>query len=364
VHRSPLQWSLCQPRNLTFVAIISIALLLLPAIVAARAPLAVDLIRFELHSLDNGIEIEWETGTEQDIAYFRIKRGNSPEGPFSDLTAIGMIPAEGSTFAGATYTVVDETATAEQAYTYQLYEVTLSNAENLVASATISLELTPTPEIIGGGGNGDATSTPAPTSTRSGGSTPTATTGAAANLTATPAATAGNALATQYAEGDVTATATRVVPVLGPTPTRFSFAPSSPVTTGNQTTTGVVEAAGPDLVSQVTSEAYPAPGVTVAITPLAAGAFTDTTQASEVYPLSNSQGLAGASEQLPSSVGHGQSAVGAELADRDRKAAPSETSSAGRLLLWFGFLGALFIFIGGITISIILSTRRRDSGSL
>lgn len=364
MHRSPLQWALYQPKNLTLIAFISIALLLLPAIVAARAPLAVDLIRFELHNVDNGVEIEWETGTEQDIAYFRVKRGNSPEGPFSDLTAIGLIPAEGSTFAGATYTVVDETATAEQAYTYQLYEVTLSNAEILVASATISLEPTPTPEIIGGGGNGGATSTPAPTSTRSGGSSATATTGAASDLTATPAATAGTALATPSAEGDVTATATRTVPVLGPTPTRFSFTPSSPVTAGNETTTGVVEAAGPDLVAQVTSEAYPAPGVTVAITPLAAGAFTDTTQALEVYPLSRSQGLAGDSEQLPSSVGQGLFAAGTELSDTDSEAAPSETSSAGRLLLWFGFLGALFIFIGGITISIILSTRRRDSGSL
>ena len=350
-----VSWS----RRLALSGIALAVLLLMPAIGTARTPLAVDLIRFELRTVDNGVHIEWETGTEQDVAYFLIKRSTSPEGPFVELPDIGLIAAEGSTFAGATYTVVDETVLPAQDYTYQLYEITLSNSEDLVASATISLEPTPTPEIIGGGSGGGATSTPAPTSTRSGGNPTTPTANATTSLTTSPVATSGTVAVTQT--GETGATATRAFPVLGPTPTRFSFTPRSPVSTGYQTATGVVEAAGPSLVAQVTPEAYPGSQSTVAITPLDPATQTDTTLAPRAYPLLGNPGEGDSLDVLPNSVGQAQDANGSDPASAATSAA-AETSGGTRLLLWLGFLGALSIFIGGIAVSIILSTRRRDSG--
>ncbi|MDT8304701.1 MAG: hypothetical protein RRC07_02095 [Anaerolineae bacterium] len=348
-----------------FASVALAALIIPPAVVAARTPQAVDLIRFELHSVENGVEIEWETGTEQDVAYFRIKRGSSPAGPFTELTEIGLIAAEGSTFAGAVYAVVDETAGGASDYTYQLYEITLSNDEDLVAEASISLVPTPTPEIIGGGGGGGATSTPAPTSTRRGESTATpAGNGTPAGATATPIATGGTITATMNTTATATLAATTAGRVLGPTPTRFSFTPNAPVTNANPSGAGVAEAAGPTLLAQVTSEPYPEPGVTVAITPLTPGGLHAATQTPLTYPLPANQAGAGNPAALPDSAGRGEISSGGELAPDEGAAADTETSGTTRLLLWFGFLAALFIFIGGIAVSIILSTRRRYSDTL
>lgn len=346
-----------------FAALIGLAIL--PASVVARTPRAVDLIRFELRSADNGVDIEWETGTEQEVAYFRVKRGPTPDGPFADLTAIGLIEAEGSSFAGATYSVVDETAVAGQEYTYQLYEITLSNSEELVAEASISLVPTPTPEIIGGGGGEGATSTPAPTSTRNGESAPTPTSnGTVTGTTPTPFATAGTVTATLSGTVTVAPTATTAGRILGPTPTRFSFTPNAPVTSSNQSSVSVAEAAGPTVLAQVTSEPYPAAGATIAITPLAPGGLTETTQVPLTYPLQAGPSEAGNLGSLPSSVGSAQGSSESDLAPGEPEASVAETSGATRILLWFGFLAALFIFIGGIAVSIILSTRRRHSDTL
>jgi hypothetical protein len=343
------------PALLLFLAIVG-----LPAKAAARPYLAVDLITFELESVASGVEIHWETGTEMDVAFFKVKRGPAPDGPFTDLPAIGLIEAEGSTFAGASYTVVDETALSGQTYRYQLYEITLSNVENLVAAATISLGPTATPEIIGGGDEG-ATSTPAPTSTRAGDSTPTpATTAPSGGSTPTVAATAVVTAGTGTEEPEVTATTAAVARTLGPTPTRFSFTPVAPVTSSNASPANppVVEAASTEAVAQVTSDPYPGQPGDVTTSTLDApgtGTLTEVTQ-TLTYPLP--AGSAGGA--LPGSVGRGQGISGGDLERGDVEVAAAETSSAARILLWFGFLTALFIFIGGIAVSIVLSTRRRQ----
>jgi hypothetical protein len=341
-----------------------LAMIGLPASASARPYLAVDLIKFELESVASGVEIHWETGTEMDVAFFKVKRGPAPDGPFTDLPAIGLIEARGSTFAGASYTVVDETALSGETYRYQLYELTLSNVENLVAAATITLGPTATPEIIGGGDEG-ATSTPAPTSTRAGDSTPTpATTAASGGSTPAVTATAVVTAATVTGEPEVTATTAAVARTLGPTPTRFSFTPVAPVTSSNasQSNPPLVEAASTEAVAQVTSDPYPVPPGDVTISTLdapGAGTLTEMTQ-TLTYPWP--AGTAGGAPPgaLPESVGRGQGSSGGDLESGIVEAGVAETSSAARILLWFGFLTALFIFIGGIAVSIALSTRRRQ----
>lgn len=348
----------------TLLALLALGWLAAPA---AASPLAVDLLRFELRAVADGVEIEWETATETDVAYFKIKRGPEPNGPFADLPEIGLVPAEGSTFSGAIYTEVDRTAVSGQTYRYQLYEVNLSNAEQLVAFATISLGPTATPEIIGGGDPG-MTSTPAPTSTMpgAGGGTPTpATTVTAGSGTAAPALTATVTVTGGAELGDAEGTtpATVAARPLGPTPTRFSFTPSAPGGGGatGLTNPPVAQAAGPDDdFLEEFAEATPAAEIAIAPLP-AVGDSGVVTQAGQ-NPVTLSEG--GLPDSLPDSVGRGQGSSQSPQADDEAAAPAQETSSAARLLLWFGFIGGLFIFIAGIAISIILSTRRRDGGPL
>lgn len=348
------------------VVLALMALAGLPAAVAARPYLAVALIRFELRAVSNGVEIQWETATETDVAYFKIKRGPAPNGPFTELTGIGLVPAEGSTFSGALYTEVDQTAVTGQTYRYQLYEINLSNAETLVAAETISTAPTSTPDIIGGGDPG-ATNTPAPTSTLAGTANSTLAPGSTVTAGATaPALTVTVTVTTtaELDEPDATAPANTAARTLGPTPTRFSFTPSA---AGGSGSTGsanpsVAEAAGPDLQVQGSEDAYPAPAAEIAIAPLAAG--EDGVSAPVTQSPANPVAVSSLGGTLPDSVGRGQGRSDSPQAGDEAAELAQETSSAARLLLWFGFIAGLFIFVAGIAVSIILSTRRRQGGPL
>lgn len=334
-----------------------------PAIVLAREPhlpLAVELLRFELFSVSSGVEIQWETGTESDIAYFKIRRGPAPDGPYTDLTGIGLVEAMGSPVSGYAYTAIDETAAEGQSYSYQLVELTLSNEENVVAEGDITLGATPTPEVIRGV---PPTSIPTPTtSTQTGTVTPQATGGATATLRPTTASNGSTRVAATATVSGTTSvvTPTRAAPTLGPTPTRFSFTPRPPVVaTSSQTGAPVVEAAAPSALAQATSEPYPGPAEAQP-TPLNTQVFTAQVGAPEQAPAAYPGGTLSAQGGLPSTVGAGVQAgeaAGTEVEDQ----AAEETSGTARLLLWLGFLAALFIFIGGIGFSIVLSTRRREN---
>jgi hypothetical protein len=341
-----------------------------PATVAARTYLAVELIRFELRAVSDGVEITWETATETDAAYFKVKRGPAPNGPFADLTELGLVPAEGSTFSGAVYTEVDQTAAIGQTYRYQLYEINLSNAEQLIAAATVSLGPTPTPEVIGGGDSG-ATSTPAPTSTLPGGagSTPTpGTTLSAGAATPVLTTTATITTSTVLTETDATLPATTAARTLGPTPTRFSFTPAAPGSSGSTVPVNPsgAEVAAPEVLGQGSADAYPAPAPDIAFAPLPAG--------EDGRPVAMAQSLAdpGAASSvagvrpgyLPDSVGRGQGSAERPQSGDETAEVAQEASSAARLLLWFGFIAGLFVFLAGIAVSIILSTRRRHGGPL
>lgn len=356
-------------RQASVTALLFLAFLLLsPAIARARQslqPHAVELLRFELRSVSAGVEIEWETATESDVAYFKIQRGPAPDGPYADLGGIGLVPAMGSTVSGHTYTVVDETAMAGESYSYQLVELTLSNDENVVAEDVITVPVATTPEIIGGL---PPTNTPTPTrSAQTGSVTPQPTTGATAgSLTPRPTATLNGSLTTTpSATGSDTTTTpttpTRAANTLGPTPTRFSFTPRPPtaVTTTGQTGAPVVEAAEPPALAQVTGEPYPAPDG-AAPTPQITDVLTTQVGAPEQAPAAYPGNTFNAAGNLPTPVGAGAPGAGNPGAPMAEQAV-EETSGTTRLLLWLGFLAAFFIFIGGIGFSIVLSTRRREN---
>lgn len=343
-------------------------LALSPVIVSARQslqPRAVELLRFELRSVSAGVEIEWETATESDIAYFKIQRGPAPDGPYADLAGIGLVEAMGSTVSGYTYTVVDDTAAGGESYSYQLVELTLSNDENVVAEDVITVPVPTTPEIIGGL---PPTNTPTPTrSAQTGSVTPQPTTDATAgSATPRPTATLNGSLTTTPSTTvtDTTTTPTtptRAANTLGPTPTRFSFTPrpATAVTTTSQTGAPVVEAAEPPALAQVTGEPYPAPGG-AAPTPQITDVLTTQVGAPEQAPGAYPGNTFNAPGDLPTPIGAGAPGAGSPGAQMEDQAV-EETSGTTRLLLWLGFLAAFFIFIGGIGFSIVLSTRRREN---
>ena len=357
-------------------SLLAVLFVVSPAMVGANQQ-SVELIHFELRSISSGVEIRWETATESDIAYFKVKRGPAPDGPHEDLAEIGLIEAVGSPVSGSAYSAVDETAVEGQAYSYQLVELTLTNEENVVAEDDISLIPMATGEPIGG-----LPPSPTPSPTGSGqSSTATSQPTAAAtsgNPTPRPTTSSGNAtVAPTVAVTGTTAVATPTRPAntLGPTPTRFSFTPRPPAaaTTGSPAGPPDVQAAAPPALAQTTIEPYPAPGgagvpptnteqtapgalPTTQVFTTAVGAPEQPQQAPAAYPGNALDTSAG----LPNSVGagvEGQTAEGTQMEEE----AVQETSGTTRLLLWLGFLAAFFIFIGGIGFSIVLSTRRREN---
>ncbi len=351
-----------------------VLLVVSPAMVGASQQ-SVELIQFELRALSSGVEIRWETATESDIAYFKVKRGPAPDGPYEDLAGIGLIEALGSPVSGHAYTAVDQTATQGQAYSYQLVELTLTNEENVVAEDDItlvppetgepigSLPPSPTPSPTGGSGQ-SATATLQPTAAATaGGATPRPTT-PSGNATAAP---------TVAVTTTVAASPTRPANTLGPTPTRFSFTPRPPTvaTTGSPSGLPDVQPNAPSALAQATTDPYPGPGgvqptdpgqtapealPTTQVLTTAVGAPDMQPNAPAAYPGATLDGSAG----LPASVGAGVEGPASEGTQLEAEAA-QETTSTARLLLWLGFLAAFFIFIGGIGFSIVLSTRRREN---
>lgn len=76
---------------------------------------------------NNPIKIEWQTATEVNTAGFNIYRAPSEAGPFTRINP-ELIPGEGSTVSGASYTFIDENVEAGQTYCYRLEDVELDNS--------------------------------------------------------------------------------------------------------------------------------------------------------------------------------------------------------------------------------------------
>jgi hypothetical protein len=77
---------------------------------------------FAVRSVHSGVELAWTTEAEFNSLGFYVERGLQSGGPFTRLTAIGLVPAVGSGAAGADYVVVDGAAARGQTYWYRLVE--------------------------------------------------------------------------------------------------------------------------------------------------------------------------------------------------------------------------------------------------
>lgn len=330
----------------------------LPAIQAAP-PASVTLTYFRAENSAEGARLQWQTATELDTAGFRIKRGESSSGPFTELDGIGLVQAQGGPTSGANYEAIDDTLASGQSYWYQLVEIEFSGAEQLLQTVELVANGSPTATVEGiatsadggdsGPGGGDATATPRTTPA----ATNTAPAGAATNTAIPPA--------TQSAAGAATATP-------GPRPSATTMRAVGGIAEAAEPTANVEQ---PLILAQATDaypgvavteeaqdDAYPGAAPDATTTPIIIETTVDEAEI-EGYP----GGVAPQATQFPptggvdnavgasSSIGEGSSVAQAEPS--------AQSASISRVLLWVGFALALVIFIVGAIFAIMLSTRKQ-----
>lgn len=331
------------------------------AVQADQSPAAVTLLRFEAFVVNDGVLLEWETGTEIDTAAFKLERANDANGPFAFLSDIGFVGALGGPASGATYQEVDETAVSGATYWYQLVEVREDQSQHILETIMVIVvppTATPTPQAIGGGDGGGQNTPVPPTSTVAASHTPQPTNTTAPQAT-TPAGTGNTPPPT-------TAATPAPLPTIAVEPTEIPAGnnnnnPTPIPTTINQlqstptAQSGVVSAAEDDgqLIAQLTEtpakEEYPAP------------------ESATAYPNNGTSGEAATPypETTTNPIiigGNAQPTATPAGASDPSTVTPSETNPlAGQIFLWVGFLFALLIFVGGLFFAIFITTRKRQS---
>lgn len=361
--RRPISSVLARAR---FLPGIILALLLLGSIavrVSAQVPTAVELLYFQGESEGNTAYLEWETGTEQDTAGFRLERAPSAAGPYTPLEGYEFIVATGSVANGARYEATDETVVGGQTYWYKLVEV--SNANTDVDEWTVSVEIMgaePTAQVIVGGG-----------------STATATSTLAATGTSEPTATGRSATNTPVASGngsDDSRNATSTpAPTNTPRPTNTAQPPSAPT---QAIATRIARATAPSsAVTEGEETGAPTASPTVDADPLggenslATAPATpvlaeDAAAVAEAAAVETQAGVAEVTDDGEETSLLDIRSVGSR-AEADVTAAENATAQqegeSSRLLLWLGFVAAFLIFVGGVAFSIFLSTRKRSDDS-
>lgn len=370
------------------LALLALLLHFQERVARAQNPLAVELDDFtvEWDPSAAAVLLEWTTATEFDSAGFQVRRIRAVNRPAStsELDIIPVtddddndflfIPAVGDGASGADYAFVDYGTATGASYWYFLVEIDFSGnavvfdgisgadfarqiwATNATPTSTPSSLATPTQRPTGtvqpaatstATPNGQATATP------TGQASPTTVANATATPTAQLTSTSSGATATPSAQPTATNTSGGFS---GPTPTPFSFGnPGNGDDAGEIAQVDATSEAYPDPVDEGDSTTYPgdeppAPLATVTAYPFdeaATPAAIDTTITGTIGGAAYEAAPAGA-------IGNGATTTSAALGDTNGPGASSQS-----LLLWIGFVVALFIFAGGIFGSIILFTRRR-----
>lgn len=101
-------------------------------VVGSDGPTSVELASYDASVTPEGVELAWETSSEQDTAGFNILRGEVPEGPYAKIND-ALIPAEGGPAQGASYSFLDtpEDLVPGTTYSYKLEDVDDSGASTL-----------------------------------------------------------------------------------------------------------------------------------------------------------------------------------------------------------------------------------------
>lgn len=329
--------------HLTVIRVcIAALLLLLSTQVFAEVPRAVSLLYFRGSGLDRAVSLEWATASELNTAGYRLERADASEGPFRNLSQIGIVPAIGDSLQGAEYKATDRDSLQNgNVYYYRLIEIEFDGTENPVGPISVTAgKAEPTATSV-------LESTVQATSTSTGG----AATTASATPSPTPAgntATPGSSLATVDSRSAGAATSASLTP-----PAQAQVAAVLAQNTPPSSGTAYPGAPGATLVPPAGT-----PGINQAYPPSGSEA---TTQPTEPYPLSFERDDGARTEQQPVAIPTGTLAA---LIGEASGAAPVqepepalETRASSTLLLWAGFLAALMIFVLAVVGSIIYFRR-------
>lgn len=330
------------------------------ATIASAAPsLSVTLNYFRGSTVGEDARLEWQTATELDTVGYRILRASAADGPFEELSEIGLIAARGGPVSGDTYEALDTNVVTGQTYWYRLIEVEQNSNEQILNTLRLQIGNEPTATL-----DAIATSDDGDDGANEGETQPT-TSSATATSTPSPSPSpgpTGPSGANTPRPASVTATLASQAPA-----TDDDGGPLEPRPVG-----GVVEAAGttenrrPTAVAQVT-EAYPdppseddtpaqgypgeAPEEDVEVT---SGA-PESPESEENYPAAPTNGITPARPTVA-----GDNVVGGlPESEEGVEAQEQESGNLSRILLWMGFIAALIIFIAGAAFSILLSTRKQ-----
>lgn len=331
--------------NLGAHAALVIFVCLLPAMVSsyraqASGRLVVQLMYFRGSEQDDGVLLEWATGSENDTVGFRVERAESEDGPYAELDVVGFVPANGDAFEGGTYSEVDSSAEIDgerRTYWYRLFEVDTTGGRTQQATTSVSV----------GADEQQPVGSPA-----------------AGTATPTIAATAQSTMAATQTAATPVPTAT---PLVSTSDQRSASQPPYPSSSGDSVAEAASESAA--QAGTATSEAYPA-----FETPLDS---QPAESPQESYPAPSeiqSQPTVGSVSAPQVTSPLGQSPIATSSADRigsgqqlpvdQRTAAQESQQSLGPVLfLWLGFLASLLIFVAGVVGSILFFTRQRSKGS-
>ncbi len=328
-------------RNTVHLVLGVLGFLLLPNLVSAIDPSVVTLLYFRGEGVNNGIRLEWATGTELDTVGFKVERSNSSAGPYAILADIGFVPSKAPPdgLTGAQYNALDDSGTVNGVtYWYRLIELESSGTENRAAPISVTAGLAvPT---------STSTSTPTRTPTRIPISSP----------TPTPFGQPGDATTLLVTSTVSTNTGQTEPPDIEPITT--SIGQTGLPSSGSDSS--LAEAASIDSpVVQSTVNGYPGPETLSTPIP-------ETRSGVEGYPGLPQESDIGMPDAYPSSIENarpervqnprnGASSADGSVAigqgnspESESISEPSDQDPTATFMLWVGFLAALVIFITAV----------------
>jgi len=96
----------------------------------------VELTSFTANEEKNSVKIEWSTGAEVENAGFNLWRAEGSSGGFEKING-ALIPAQGSTTAGASYVFSDTGVAEGKAYRYKLEDIEINGKSTFHAPVSV-----------------------------------------------------------------------------------------------------------------------------------------------------------------------------------------------------------------------------------
>lgn len=334
-------------------------------LVAAKPHTAVSLAYFHGNEAQDGVHLEWGTGSEIDTVAFFLRRSSGAA--FSDLTELydangnlypgGIIAAEGQPALGSDYIAIDRTAVLNTTYTYQLMEIEDDNSVELLGTIIVATGATATPtlQII---------------NTVSAGATSTSNNGNNSAATATPTTISAN----NNANPTNTPVAPATVARQNNTPAAATAVNTNPVSDNDNNSNTLASNTNLQVPDNTTREAQEdAEQVQVTVSAYPGAAPTETSPANDASYPAQPPVLPAAETATPYPADFDSqnqpptptiiAVIGANSSNDSASAvtsAPVQSSASSLSVLWGGFLLAMIVFTAAVIGSIMIFVRKRS----